>query len=414
MEVTKSCSRGHRHGPCVGSPYSYKAVPLSLFRKDPNDPTSKVYKTCFHCRAYATATENKHRDKARQDKVEATEGKRDFIYCPSKSHTDAVCSKYPRDQVPIELFRKVPDDPRSELHDTCVDCRSHTNRTKSTSRHTIKTRAEANGLAFCRNCKLPKQPIEMANGSSLCFSCVKYVRARELKIREIRRIVKLEFMQKQQSSCFSCNMLFFKPDPGSLVVKQTETFIGYDGNRYVSTEKGDCKVVDILTFCSEELEFSVLEFDHLPEEEQRARGLLLPTDRYIPKTQNVANCYSESSIRLEAQKCQLVCTKCHILETMQREKRGRIKNRGGKDKIDYVKSFKLAGCSSCGYSNGNLLRFFDLDHLDPANKTADVSRMARKSDYTLEEVVKECAKCRVLCKFCHAVRSSLQRSGVDL
>jgi hypothetical protein len=73
-----------------------------------------------------------------------------------------------------------------------------------------------------------------------------------------------------------------------------------------------------------------------------------------------------------------------------------------------VKSLKLAGCSSCGYLDSNLPRFFDMDHIDPANKIADLATMVNTKDYSLEDVIAECKKCRVLCKFCHKIHTKLQ------
>jgi len=218
-------------------------------------------------------------------------------------------------------------------------------------------------------------------------------------------MVKLDFMKRQQSSCHICNILFLKPDSDSLIVKQTATFIGEDGDRYISGEQGDVKVLDVISSCPEELELFVLEFDHLPEEEQRALRLLLPSEKFVPKADRIAKYRSEQGMRLEASKCQLVCVKCHLLETIRREKGGR---RGEVTKTKYVKSLKLAGCSSCGYLDSNLPRFFDMDHIDPANKIADLATMVNTKDYSLEDVIAECKKCRVLCKFCHKIHTKLQ------
>lgn len=75
-------------------------------------------------------------------------------------------------------------------------------------------------------------------------------------------------------------------------------------------------------------------------------------------------------------------------------------------KRDYVNSIKACGCSSCGFNDPSLLRFLEMDHLH--SKIRAVSLMVIDSTVTFEQFVEECAKCRVLCKFCHSVRTRLQ------
>ena len=54
-----------------------------------------------------------------------------------------------------------------------------------------------------------------------------------------------------------------------------------------------------------------------------------------------------------------------------------------------------------------MLRFFDLDHIDPEYKVDCVSRMI-KENYTLEDLIEECKKCRTLCGDCHRVHTRNQ------
>lgn len=42
-------------------------------------------------------------------------------------------------------------------------------------------------------------------------------------------------------------------------------------------------VKDIIKLFHDELEINIIELDHLPEKDQRERGLLLPNEIYVPK-----------------------------------------------------------------------------------------------------------------------------------
>ena len=101
------------------SPYPKDKVPKSLFRKDPNDPKSRNCKSCFDCRA----TE-RLKKKNKKEKIElANSQDSEFGTCSSSSHKKA--SKYPKDKVPKNLFRKYMDKPNSVMCETCCDCRKH-------------------------------------------------------------------------------------------------------------------------------------------------------------------------------------------------------------------------------------------------------------------------------------------------
>ena len=77
---------------------------------------------------------------------------------------------------------------------------------------------------------------------------------------------------------------------------------------------------DIIKLYYKELEVRVIEFDHLPEKDQRERGLLLFNEKFIPKKSGVNEQGSETSIRLEALKCQHLCILCHTIKTIERGK----------------------------------------------------------------------------------------------
>ena len=62
---------------------------------------------------------------------------------------------------------------------------------------------------------------------------------------------------------------------------------------------------------------------------------------------------------------------------------------------DRVKT--LFGCSICGYNKNPVALHFH--HIDPAEKTSDVSRLTNSSWVKLKEEIR---KCEVLCANCHA------------
>lgn len=88
----------------------------------------------------------------------------------------------------------------------------------------------------------------------------------------------------------------------------------------------------------------------------------------------------------------------------------------------YINSYKLLkGCewvNGCEYTSGRKVmpQFFDLDHIDPSKKLVKVSLMRKQiTKYSWEIMVSEIAKCRVLCKFHHAIldTSTGKRRGIE-
>jgi 5-methylcytosine-specific restriction endonuclease McrA len=61
-------------------------------------------------------------------------------------------------------------------------------------------------------------------------------------------------------------------------------------------------------------------------------------------------------------------------------------------------------CATCGEDDPVVLTF---DHIDPANKTRDISNMM-SNGYSWNKIEAEMAKCQVLCANCHLRRTSLQ------
>jgi len=86
----------------------------------------------------------------------------------------------------------------------------------------------------------------------------------------------------------------------------------------------------------------LLDFDHIPEDELRKRNILNPNETYEGKINCVSMLKKKEEILKEIKKCQIVCSKCHLLTTMKREK-GTIIKGERKIKSDYVNEIKKMG-----------------------------------------------------------------------
>lgn len=416
MEVEyKECQGNHQN--CVGSPYPKNKVPVSLFRKNPDDTNSKTFRTCFHCRNYNTIKTRRYAvkksRKIREIKAKLVSENSKFSYCSHSSHDTIVKFSIPRDKVPIESFLKYPDDPKSQVLDTCLECREFLKGKHEISKDDYIFSAKLEGLFWCPGCRKNIENEERClnlDGTygSLCTEC------KDRKIESNKKVsrnylnLKLEFIKKYQCSCYICKCLYFRPENDSLCVTKIPTYEKEDGERYARLDGEEFSVKNIIDVRYEKLELSIIEFDHLTEEEQRERKMLLPDQKYVPKVDMVSKIRGKHAMKVESGKCQHLCAKCHINETIRREGIHKTVRTNGVtfEKINYVRLIKKDGCSSCGDVGGHY-RFYDLDHLDPKSKRTEISRMVITS-YSLEDVIEECKKCRVLCKHCHIIRTIRQ------
>jgi len=113
---TCNCKKHHING----SDYDREKVPIILFK---NNKSNELYNYCLDCREYNMKGNNKLFETRRILACEQRNTSTDFLYCPDKIHDTSSESIYDRDKVPVELFRKVPDDPKSELFESCKNCR---------------------------------------------------------------------------------------------------------------------------------------------------------------------------------------------------------------------------------------------------------------------------------------------------
>lgn len=336
----------------------------------------------------------------------------EFRTCSAKDH-ESPCIKSPhkKNKVPVDLFRKVPGNPHSTLNKKCLHCRDYSNKCKNAERKRKSEQETDDDHFICVSCfktahEENRATLDNGEKGTQCSNC--YIRDHQKREQKRNALitVKLEFIEKNNASCEICRIFFFPPKDEYSGVIRIES-----ENNHVTLNDVKYEVTEFVKLFKDKLELGILEFDHLPEDEQRRRGILKECDKYDPKYKNVTGITSIDAIRLEARKCQLVCSLCHLTETVSRkrtEKKKRGENQTKKStKEDYRDQEKLKGCVICHYKNPQLLSFFEFDHIDPETKVDDVSKMVA-SGATFDEFVLEISKTRLLCRFCHRLHTNRQ------
>jgi hypothetical protein len=89
------------------------------------------------------------------------------------------------------------------------------------------------------------------------------------------------------------------------------------------------------------------------------------------------------------------CTECT-------NERARNYRQNTRDRVGVYKLDK--GCERCGFKAEHSCQL-DLDHIDPSTKTYKGAHKAYDAGWSWERIELELAKCTVLCKNCHALRT---------
>ncbi|AYV86006.1 MAG: hypothetical protein Solivirus3_6 [Solivirus sp.] len=407
-EEFKTCMRDRHSSKCVDSPYPKDRVPISKFIKG-----NQILKTCDDCRNYDINKRKEHitkrRKKAEQRQEEIQAGFSDFGICTSPYHTT---NKYPRDKVPISDIAKDPENLHLGCFETCLECRLKRKELREESENV----AESKGLFYCVQCNKSLSLNQRATNidgtiSTVCKICQDKIREHRYKIIAYKIEVKIQRILENEFSCEHCKCLFLSPIGDSLIVRRYQ--VGFiNGVKYVRRENGEVMTLDeFFTKYEDQLETIILDWDHLPENEARATGLLAPDEHFIPKCKDVSRWNSIEAIDKEIKKCQLVCKACHKWITILRELGRTTETISYRQKREYVNSIKINGCISCGskHQDIRMLRFYEFDHLDQKTKRECVTIMVYRDKFTLDDVKEEVVKCRVLCAHCHAVHSRNQR-----
>lgn len=378
-------------------------TPKELFIKNPEDPNSPLFKTCLNCRTIVTTLDKDRLDKHKESLNQNIE----FLYCSHKRHPDNS-----RENISKELFKKDPKDPNSPLYTTCSDCRNYAIKLKECSKKYKKEIANENNIIICSRCskEIPElQRIKNKDGtwSKLCQYCKTVEKERRLKLQLCRKNIKFEWIYQYQSCCNLCHSIFIIHPKNPDAVLEIHTYL-IDNVRYLKYNNIIYKSVDFIDLHQDKFSLRILEYDHYTEKELRDLGILKCEEKYNGKKDNVSNMGSECAIRNENKFCRLLCGKCHLYETIRREKGKYIRNTLEKIKLQYVNQLKTQGCSCCSYKNNELPRFFHFDHIIPSEKIEAISVMVRECKYSYQDMLNEIAKCRILCQYCHAIHTKNQ------
>jgi hypothetical protein len=73
-------------------------------------------------------------------------------------------------------------------------------------------------------------------------------------------------------------------------------------------------------------------------------------------------------------------------------------------------ALKSGPCKDCGGLYPSYV--YDFDHRDPSQKTLEMSRAIRRESF--KRLMKEVAKCDLVCANCHRVRTAKRRLGLPI
>jgi len=318
-------------------------VPLRNFLQYPDNPKSRVCKRCIDCRKQYRIRDSeyskKRKDQFQQDKISGKEE----IFCPNNYHSRSG-SKYPREKVPIELFKKNPSDKNSGFYDSCIDCRNHMAMDRSEIVAKKKDFAKNNmkdGEFHCASCLCIKLESERAikrNGekSKSCISCGKKMIELNTKNREYQNELKIEMMIENGCSCQKCKGIYIKNEKD--FAEKLDTY-EIEGKRFVEYRGETFDSKEFMSKFTNILELRVIEMDHLTKEEQLKRGIIKNEEEFIEKKKCISDCKGKDEIKNEFKITQNLCSLCHLEETVSREK-GKQENWKRKDRMFIGKNVK--------------------------------------------------------------------------
>lgn len=417
MQPGTSACPHELHVAAHNPPFPKHAVPDKFFFKDPDDPTSVRCLTCYFCRLVTRVHGQRHRDKlkaaANEQNALVDKGIGQFMNCSDEIHDGRSGSTYARNAVPIDRFRSRFGDSRSRIVETCIDCRNWRASFATANRKKLKDDATTAGRHLCTTCLKDITDCRVLNCdgslSESCKECKDQIRKIRLEVKAHYKQIIMDRIRKHGVSCMRCEKLYFRPvDEESFVVRELQTYVR-DGSRYAILGSVEFPMSEVLMFCDMLLELDIIELDHLTMEEQLARGIIKQKSEFAPKWKEVSKISNIQDMDFEAVGCQHLCCKCHVIVTIERAKSSNYLTPLAAMKMKHVNTLKLSGCSSCGYKNDRLPKCFDMDHVE--TKLANISAMVCDENVTLEQFIEECKRCRVLCKFCHKIRTRIQRKA---
>ena len=408
--ITKICYN-LMHKSC-GSKYLREEVPIENFLK-PSKSEEDLYCFCIDCRNYGTKLREKQKNNYEILSQNVEPG---FGFCFSEFHEMNNNSIFTRDKVPISMFNLESKNAK-ELSKNCSDCRKYAIEKGKKEHEVRRKKAEEEGNFFCRTCSSVVEIEDRAfnidgSESTVCKNCKEksylYTKERMKHLRKTYRTIQMEFITKYQCSCKRCKSIFLKPDEGTHKAIELQTF-KKNGKRYVKYKGKTYLSSNFIDEFKDLLELRIIDFDHLSEREQRDRGIIGPDEEYRTKKDNVSSMQNEYTMRKESEICQAVCCKCHVRITISRQVTITQYYKEQLEKYNYIKELKEKGCCICGFFDATILKYLHFDHLNPDEKIDQISNMIRLSLYTMEDLIEECKKCRVICESCHRIHTSEQR-----
>ncbi len=245
--------------------------------------------------------------------------------------------------------------------------------------------------------------------SKTCKECKVYCRQKKRELKAHYKGIIMDRIKKHEVSCVRCEKLYFVPETTeSFIVQELDTYVR-DGQRYCIIDNLEHRASDMIAAYGEFLELDIIELDHLTMNEQLDREIIDDESEFAPKYDAVSALGNIQDMDFEAVGCQHLCCRCHVIVTIERQTGPQKLSKLGNEKLQHMLFFKYLGCESCDYINPKLPRFFDMDHID--TKVETISRMVRDENVSLAQFKEECKKCRVLCRFCHKIRTRLQRKA---
>lgn len=399
--------------------YHNSKVPRKLFVIENTDNLTKYCLNCLNCINHKTSHPKikEINNNSSNPKIKEIDDKCERMSCLAKNHDDTL---YPKFSVPIIFFMKYPYIPNSPLTRYCIYCREKLVEKDREDFKIYSLEAEKKGLFFCSYCcrKIEHSKRGINTDGTLSTYCVHcYDKTREKAKISKKNFEKLkhEYVEKYQSCCYLCNKIYIYDDD---ILTSIDTILKGD-TRYIEYNNMLYSVSDFINKYSDIINVDMLHFDHLSEKEQRERGIIGPDEMFLAKADSVGRIINETRMRFEASKCQLLCGKCHVIETIRREDEKRIEKTGTVNqkkhvnnkakKRDYVNELKKQGCCLCGHVDINLLRFFHFDHTNPSSKIDNITTMV-SGKYTFEQLVDEIKKCRIVCLHCHMIHTKIQHN----
>jgi hypothetical protein len=125
----------------------------------------------------------------------------------------------------------------------------------------------------------------------------------------------------------------------------------------------------------------------------------LPIERFDQPKSGRRVYYCKSCLSLYCRDHYVKNAEAHNARRVEANRRYKIRNRA------YVQEyFRTHACVDCGEADPMLLEF---DHVDPAHKLAEVSKLSC-GGRSLERLVQEIGRCVVRCAHCHRRRTARQ------